>query len=123
MSSYFGKNIFASPKVACELYLLANNWMIATGKELPEILLKIKLNIDNQTQLYFIIKGIIEELLCTCYFDNIENLTEAIITREFCWDMQAYDYCQDLITKAKNFFEVSIDFDNNKKKLLGYTKK
>lgn len=64
--------------------------MIATRKELPEIKFKTETSIDNLTHLYSIITGIIEELVCSCYFDNIENLVEAIINREFHWDIQAY---------------------------------
>ena len=61
--------------------------MIATGKELPDILLKIKLDIDELTHKYSTIRRIIEELLCACYFNNIENLIESIISKEFDWDM------------------------------------
>lgn len=82
-SSYFDKNIFVWQKIAWKSYLLTNNWMITTRKELPYILLKIKSNNDDLTHLYFVVRGIIEELPCACYFDNTENLIEAIISRDF----------------------------------------
>ena len=68
---YFDENTFAWQKVACKFYLLTNNWIIATGKELPQIPLRMKCNIEDLTQLYRIVRGIIEELLRACYFDNI----------------------------------------------------
>ena len=63
--------------------------MTATGKKLPDILLKIKSNIDELTHKYSIIRRIIEDLLCVCYFNNIENLIESVISEEFHLDMQA----------------------------------
>ena len=70
-SSYFDERIFSWQKLACKFYPLTNNWMIATGKKLLDILLKIKLDIDKLTHKYFTIGGIIKELLCACYFNNI----------------------------------------------------
>lgn len=35
--------------------------------------------------------------------------------------MRAYDYCQDLVAKTEERFEILIDFGNNMKKLLEYT--
>ena len=96
--------------------------MIAMRKELAQIVLKIKSNINDLTQLYSIVRGIIEELLCACYFDNIQNLIEATVSREFHWEMQAYDYCQDSLTKTKEFFKVLTDFEKNKKFLLNIPK-
>lgn len=73
------------------------------------------------THKYSIIKKIIKELLRACHYNNIENLTESIISKEFHWDMRAYDYCQDLVAKTEECFEILIDFGNNMKKLLEYT--
>ena len=63
--------------------------MIATGKKLPDILPNIKSNIDELTHKYSIIRQIIEELLCVCYFNDIENLIQSVISEEFHLDMQA----------------------------------
>lgn len=63
--------------------------MIATGKKLPDILPNIKSNIDELTHKYSIIRRIIEELLCVCYFNDIENLIQSVISEEFHLDMQA----------------------------------
>ena len=45
-------NIFEWQNFAYEFYAFINNWMIATGKELPDKLVKIKLNIDNLNKRY-----------------------------------------------------------------------
>ena len=45
-----------------------------TGKELPYKLVKIKLIIDNLNKTHMKIIEIIDELLGSCYFNNIENL-------------------------------------------------
>ena len=63
--------------------------MIATGKKLPDILPNIKSIIDELTHKYSIIRRIIEELLCVCYFNDIENLIQSVISEEFHLDMQA----------------------------------
>ena len=63
--------------------------MTATGKKLPDILPNIKSNIDELTHKYSIIRRIIEELLCVCYFNDIENLIQSVISEEFHLDMQA----------------------------------
>ena len=55
--------------------------MIATGKELPDKLVKIKLNIDNLNETYTKVNGIIDEILGSCYFNNIESLLESIFNK------------------------------------------
>ena len=122
-SSYFDENIFAWQKIAYQFHPLSTNWMIATGKGLPEILLKIKSKVDNLTHLYSIIRRIVEEVLCACYIDDIESLIEATISREFHWDMQVSDYCNDLLTETEKFFEILLDFYQNKFFLIEYSKK
>ena len=120
-SRYFDQNSFSWQRFACEFFPLTDNWIIAIGKELTYTLLKIKSKIDVLPYNYSIITGIIKELLCACYFNNIENLIESIISKEFHCDMQAYDYFQDLVTKTEGMFETLIDFDSNRKKLLEYS--
>lgn len=115
------KTVFLGKKFACEFFPLTDNWITATGKELTDTLLKIKSKIDEMPYNYFIIIGTIKELPCVCYFNNIENLIESIISKEFHYDMQAYDYFQDLVTKTEEMFEILIDFDSNRKKLLEYS--
>ena len=74
-------NIFQWQNFACEFYAFINNWMITTGKKLPDKLVKIKLNIDNLSKTYTKISGIINELLGSCYFNNIESLLESIFDK------------------------------------------
>ena len=74
-------NIFQRQNFACEFYAFINNWMIATGKELPDKLVKIKLNIDNLNETYTKVNGIIDEILGSCYFNNIESLLESIFNK------------------------------------------
>ena len=115
------KTFFLGKNLSCRFYPLKDNWMIVTGKELPDILLKIKLNIYKLTHKCSIIRENIEELLCAYYFNNIENLIDSIISKEFHWHMQAYDYCQDLVVETEEISETLLYFDNNRKKLLEYT--
>ena len=48
--------------------------MTMAGKKFPDKLVKIKSNIDNLNKTHTKITEIIDELLGSCYFDNIENL-------------------------------------------------
>ena len=80
-SRYFDQNSFFWQKFTCEFFPVTDNWIIATGKELTDTLLKIKSKIDELPYNYSIITGTIKELLCVCYFNNIENLIESIISK------------------------------------------
>ena len=50
------------------------------------------------------------------------TLIEATTSREFHWDMQASDYCKNLLTKTEEFLEILLDFDESKDFLIEYTK-
>ena len=45
---------------------------------------------------------IFEELLCGCYFDDVESIIEAILTKVYhC--QQENDYCQGLLKLCEEF--------------------
>ena len=98
-SSYFHMNIFQQQNFACKYYLFINNWMIATGKELPDKLVKICLNIDNLKETYTKTSEIIDELLGSCYFNKIGNLLKTIFVKALLLYMRANNYCKRLLKK------------------------
>ena len=73
--------------------------MIATGKELPDKLVKICLNIDNLKETYTKTSEIIDELLGSCYFNKIGNLLETIFVKALLLYMRANNYCKRLLKK------------------------
>ena len=70
----------------------------------------------NET--YTKITDIIDELLGSCYFNDIENLLELIFDKTLHWDMQANDYWKDLFKESTKYNDISIDFNKNINKFL-----
>ena len=46
-SSEFDQNIFSWQRFSCEFCPLIDNWMIATGKELPDICIRLNQILTN----------------------------------------------------------------------------
>ena len=58
--------------------------------------------IKTLATIYGEITHILEELICGCYFDDMESVMRAIMTKEYR-DMQEHDYCEKILKLCKNF--------------------
>ena len=101
-SSFFDKFIFSRQRIASKMYPMGVQWMIGTGKNLPEPMFEMNKIIKTLTTIYGEITHILEELTCGCYSDDVELIIGAIMTKEFC-DMQEHDYCKKLLKLCKDF--------------------
>ena len=55
--------------------------MMETGKRAPELVFKMGVIIIALMTIYDEITDILEELICGCYCDDVESVTEAIMTK------------------------------------------
>ena len=76
--------------------------MIETGKNVPEPTLEMNKIIKTLMTIYGNITHILEELTCSSYFDDVESIIGAIMTKEY-WDIQEYDYCKKLLKLCEDF--------------------
>ena len=60
---------------------VAGQWMMETGKRAPELVFKMGVIIIALMTIYDEITDILEELICGCYCDDVESVTEAIMTK------------------------------------------
>ena len=68
---------------------MGGQWMIETGKNVPEPMLEMMKTIKTLTTFYHKITHILVELTCGCYFDDVESIIGAIMTKEYP-NMQDY---------------------------------
>ena len=63
--------------------LIGGQWMIETGKNVPEPMLEMNKTIKILITICDEINHILEELTCGCYFDDIKSIIKAIMTKEY----------------------------------------
>ena len=71
-SSFFDKFIFSWQRIAPKMYSMEGQWMVETGKRVPEPIRKMVQITETITKIYDIIPSILEELITGCYFDDVE---------------------------------------------------
>lgn len=112
-SSYFDMNIFQRQNFACEYYRFFNHWIIGTGNELSDKLVKVWSNIDNLKETYTKISEIIDELLGSCYFNKIGNLLDTISVKAILLDMQVNNFCKNVLKETTKFKDILMDCNKN----------
>ena len=84
------------------MYPMGRQWMNETRKNVPEPMLEVNKIIKTLTTIHDEITHILQELTCSCYFDDVKSIIEVIMTKEYC-DMQEHDYCEKLLKLCKDF--------------------
>ena len=82
-SSFFDEFIFRWQRIASKMYPMGGQWMIETGKNVPEPTLEMNKIIKTLMTIYGNITHILEELTCSSYFDDVESIIGAIMTKEY----------------------------------------
>ena len=100
-SSFFDKFIFSWQRIASKMYPMGGQWMIEARQNGPESMLEMN-KIKNLTTIYDPVTHILEELICGCYFDDIEAIVGAIMSKEY-HDMEEHDYCEKLLKLCEEF--------------------
>ena len=80
-SSFFDEFIFSWQRIASKMYPVRGQWMIETDKNVPEPMLEMN---KTLTMIYDETTHILEELMRGCYFDDVESIKGAIVTKEYC---------------------------------------
>ena len=81
---------------------MGGQWMIETGKNVPDPTHEMKKIIKTLTIIYDKITDILEELICVCYFDDVKSIVKAIKTKEYnC--MEGYGNCEKILKLCKDF--------------------
>ena len=62
---------------------MAGQWMTETRKTAPEPVFKMGGIIIALVTICDEITDILEEVMCGCYFDDVESIIEAIITKKY----------------------------------------
>ena len=81
---------------------MAGQWMTETRKTAPEPVFKMGGIIIALVTICDEITDILEEVMCGCYFDDVESIIEAIITKKYC-NMQKHGYSKKLLKLFKEF--------------------
>lgn len=76
--------------------------MIEMGKRVPELISNMGKIVKNLTIICDQITDILEELIYSCHFDNVESIIEAIMAKEYCCILE-HDYCVRLLQLCKDF--------------------
>ena len=67
--------------------------MMQTQKSVPEPTIKMNKIIKTLTVIYYEITDILEDLLCGCYFEDVESIIGAIMTQDY-HSMEEHVYCE-----------------------------
>ena len=94
--SFFNKYISSWQRIASKMYPMEGQWMIETGKNVPVPMLEMNKIIKTLTIIHDEITHNLEERICGCYFDDVESIIGAIMTKEY-HDMEENDYCEKLL--------------------------
>ena len=86
-------------------------------KWVPELVFEMGGIIKAIMAIYDEITGILEELICKCYFDDVESIIEAITTMEH-YDIQDHDYCEKLLKLSKDFEDEHNKLENIFKEIM-----
>ena len=100
-SSFFDKFIFSWQGIASKMYPLRVQWMIETGKNVPEPMLEMN-KIKTLTTIYYEISHILEELMCGSYFENVKSIVGTIMAKEY-HNMKKHGYCEKLLKLCEEF--------------------
>ena len=85
---------------------MGGQWMIEIRKNVPKSMFEMNKIIKNLTTIYDEIIHILEEPICGCYFDDIESIVGAIMTKEY-HNMEEHDYCEKLLKLCKEFEDIT----------------
>ena len=97
---------------------MARSWMRETGKEVPEPIFEMEKVLRTLLDIYDKITIILEELLCGCYFDNVESIVEVILTKHYYFEQQVYNYCKRLVKLCEKFENEYNKFKNICKEVI-----
>ena len=99
-SSFFNKFIFSWQRIAAIMYTMGGQWIIETGRRVPETIFEMGKILKALTIIYDEITDILEELIYGCYFDDAESIIETIMTKEY-YCIEEHDYCEKLLRLCK----------------------
>ena len=114
-SSFCDEFLFSWQKIATKRYPMGGQWMIETGKYVPELMREINQIIKTLTIIYDEITDILEELIYGCYSDDVESIIKAIKTKEYSCTEEC-DHCAKLLKLRK-------DYEDEHNKLKMFIKK
>ena len=80
---------------------MGGQWIIETGKNVPEPMLEMN-KIKTLTTIYYEISHILEELMCGSYFDDVESIVGTIMAEEY-HNMKKHGYCEKLLKLCEEF--------------------